>query len=246
MNVSYLLRTERCPQCAKLGKDLHGDNLAVYSDGHSFCYSCGYTRSSKSLISFKGKAVDNNSQLVARNINMYLPSDCDVSYPSMALQWIGQYELTRNDLLNHHVLWSEKVQRLIFPIFGDGELLAWQGRSFDKDRKKWYTIGKVEELFHILGKGNEIILVEDVISAIKISKVGHSSMCLFGSNISIERFKHLSTLTKEVAIYLDPDKRKESLKFNRRASLVGLKSRVIFSANDPKEETFERLKEILK
>ncbi len=36
-----VIRKEQCPSCAKLGKDSSKDNLAVYSDGQTHCFSCG-------------------------------------------------------------------------------------------------------------------------------------------------------------------------------------------------------------
>lgn len=39
---SKVIRKEQCPECAKHGKDTHQNNLAVYDDGHSFCFSCNY------------------------------------------------------------------------------------------------------------------------------------------------------------------------------------------------------------
>lgn len=35
---SRLSRREACPLCVKEGRDTAGDNLAVYDDGHSYCY----------------------------------------------------------------------------------------------------------------------------------------------------------------------------------------------------------------
>lgn len=42
MNDSVLVGKARCPKCASRGLDKSGDNLAVYSDGHAFCFSCNY------------------------------------------------------------------------------------------------------------------------------------------------------------------------------------------------------------
>jgi twinkle protein len=36
-----LLRKEQCPDCAETGKDTSKDNMAVYSDGQTHCFSCG-------------------------------------------------------------------------------------------------------------------------------------------------------------------------------------------------------------
>lgn len=45
--TSKLIRKEQCPECAKLGRDTSQDNLGVFDDGHSYCFSCEYYRSSK-------------------------------------------------------------------------------------------------------------------------------------------------------------------------------------------------------
>lgn len=39
--MTELLRREPCPVCREMGRDHKGDNLAVYDDGHSYCYGCG-------------------------------------------------------------------------------------------------------------------------------------------------------------------------------------------------------------
>src|SRR5258708_2257396 len=43
--TSKLHHREQCPECARLGRDTHEDNLGVYDDGHSYCFSCEYYRS---------------------------------------------------------------------------------------------------------------------------------------------------------------------------------------------------------
>lgn len=37
---SYKIGDEPCPKCREMGNDRSGDNLAVYSDGHKFCFAC--------------------------------------------------------------------------------------------------------------------------------------------------------------------------------------------------------------
>jgi twinkle protein len=39
---SVLLSREQCPACASRGRDNSMDNLAIYDDGHVYCFSCGY------------------------------------------------------------------------------------------------------------------------------------------------------------------------------------------------------------
>jgi len=44
---SKLIEKKPCPQCRGEGRDNHGDNLAVYDDGHSFCFRCNHYIGSK-------------------------------------------------------------------------------------------------------------------------------------------------------------------------------------------------------
>lgn len=44
--MSEVINRSRCPRCASNGKDVSSDNLAVYSDGHTHCFACGYHTSS--------------------------------------------------------------------------------------------------------------------------------------------------------------------------------------------------------
>lgn len=39
---SKVTSRKRCPKCAAQGNDMSGNNLAVYDDGHSYCYACEY------------------------------------------------------------------------------------------------------------------------------------------------------------------------------------------------------------
>ena len=39
---SKVINRKRCPACAAQGNDTSGNNLAVYDDGHSYCYACKF------------------------------------------------------------------------------------------------------------------------------------------------------------------------------------------------------------
>lgn len=244
---SWLLRHEACPECRKNGKDKAGNNLGVYSDGHTYCFSCGVSNAS-----FSSRIANFDKTSTAEKVEQIvtLPEDCSFTYPKRAFKWIEQYELSNNDLLTNGVLWSDKHQRLIFPVYGDYKLLAYQGRYFgaDLNEQKWFGRGNLKNVFHFLGKNEtKLVLVEDIVSAIK---VGHimQTMPLFGSAISIERFKRIKFLVKpqtEVMIWLDKDKAKEALRFQRRGSLCGLNTRVIITEKDPKENSYGTIRQLV-
>lgn len=56
---SKVVSRKRCPKCAAQGNDTSGNNLAVYDDGHGYCYACSYY--------VKG----NNTQMVVEETPVY-------------------------------------------------------------------------------------------------------------------------------------------------------------------------------
>ena len=40
---SKVVKKIPCPKCREEGRDTKGDNLALYDDGHKYCFACTYT-----------------------------------------------------------------------------------------------------------------------------------------------------------------------------------------------------------
>jgi len=57
--MSKVIEREQCPACASRGQDTSQDNLAVYSDGHKFCFSCSYYDSGKGQVKKPMKTTTN-------------------------------------------------------------------------------------------------------------------------------------------------------------------------------------------
>lgn len=234
MENSYLIHKERCPKCSELGKDTQGDNLAVYDDGHAYCFGCGYYRS-RNVSCFS----DNGTTLEKHNIR--LPGECSTDYTPDELNWVRQYELTRNDLLKYNVLHCNKG--LLFPVFDDG-LLGYQIRTFKEGWPKWFGKGNFKDIFNILPAKRALVLTEDIVSAIKVNMAGHASMPVYGSTIK-NRFERLYKLGyRDVIIWLDPDMHTKVIKEVRWAH--GLRTRIIFSDKDPKDYSINEILRYLK
>ena len=101
-----------CPECRKNGHDRQGDNLANYPDGSVYCFRCGYYKYSNTVTLIK-------APLTLPKIT--LPTDCNTSYPSSILDWVQSFQLSKTDLLHNGALWSDSLDRLIFPFWIDGE-----------------------------------------------------------------------------------------------------------------------------
>jgi hypothetical protein len=248
--MSYCTGHEQCPQCAKLGKDRNGDNLAVYSDGGKHCFSCGYHVFGSSIARLKSRTTGGSSNIGTTRTTVTLPRDVDEVLPHQARNFLTKYELTELDAQVNHCLWSEKYERLIFPYFDEHGLYGWQGRylGLDKEEKKWYGLGKIHEHIHVVGntKLKTIVLTEDVLSAIKVAKTG--VVCgspLFGSHIPNIRFLQLAKFYDTIIVWLDKDKQKEAIKFAQQARNIAVNTTVIITNKDPKEYTLDEIKNYL-
>jgi len=244
--TSHLLYKTRCPACAEQGKDRSGDNLGVYSDGHSYCFNCSYN-SGASLTGKLGK------QQKKQKIIPDLPNDIDTALSKEASTWLQQYFPDTKDFPLCY--WSNEESKLIFPIMDSQQrnLLAWQYRYFgdNKDHPKWVGYGINENLIHVCSSmgssasSTSLVLVEDLISAYKVGQLT-PTMCLFGSNISLKRLATLKTLGyTEVVIWLDWDKKEYAIKAASLAQSIGLQARVIHTQLDPKEYSIPEIKELL-
>ena len=236
MNTSHLLYKTRCPRCAENGRDKHGDNLGVYSDNHSYCYSCGFSSTGSTANKLRNMAHRAAKEIPA------LPEDITNKLGREAYEWLLQYFEPKDF---PRCLYSSSERKLYFMLEGG----AYQYRYFgdNKDHPKWIGYGITDSLIHIVSNvhSTSIILVEDIISAVKVGHIT-PTLCLFGSNISLKRLATLKLLGyNKVIIWLDWDKKEYAIKASQQAQSIGLQSRVIHTKLDPKEYTYLEIERVL-
>ena len=229
-----------------MGHDKQGDNLAVYSNG-KWCFRCGY-RESEDRVQRHKRVLLSSSKDPPK---VALPEDVTNELPQEAKDWLTQYEISKADIYKNNIVFSPTYNRLIFPIFGeDSSLIAWQGRYIPigvqvKTAPKWFSQGDLNTVFHIIGHGSDLILCEDIVSAIKLGNVTRA-MPIFGCSISVPRWKHLKLLgNSNVKVWLDPDMRIKTVKECRKGQVVGVNASSIFSTRDPKEHSYTEIHKIL-
>jgi hypothetical protein len=229
MKMGRFLKHGPCNKCGSR------DNVAHYDDGGWFCFGCGY--------SLRGTRVT-SSQLPATH-SLALPDDLTNNLPRSNHTWLAQY-LTETEIADNFS-YSPSSRRHIYmvrdlshtPIFYEARRV---GELYGKPK----TLSFGEKPFHLLRKNNsddKVVLVEDIISAIKINRQ-FNSFPLFGTHIPIsklKRFKSLPNPLKTILIWLDRDKFKEAMKLSKVCELLGYNSRVISTEIDPKGLTDQEI-----
>jgi hypothetical protein len=230
--MSSFLYTKPCPRCRKLGNDRSGNNLAHYSDGHTYCFACGFKT--------KGDVIERiKSQVKETNTETYTKSNI---IPNNALVWLKKYGLTDAEIYDNF-FWDDNGY-LVF----DGKTYQC-GRNFNSYGAKYKTKGVIkgnEVIFVPVNNSSDtIVIVEDHVSAIKVSRVC-ASVALSTATISLGLLARLSNQFKHAVIWLDPDKQKESVREAEKAKSFFDSVKVVWSDKDPKEHTVNEIKELLK
>lgn len=250
--MSEFVGHEPCPNCGSR------DNLARFSDGHAWCFGCKHYEPATLLAQLQ-QEVNNNNKKDDRTLD--LPVDFSLSIPPVGYEWLTKYELTPREIRQREIGWSNEgvyLQKkgiqlcplLIFPFYDeDKRLLAWQGRYFGSDPAgtKYYTKGQRDSFLPICNfdGGDTLVVCEDCVSAFKLARIT-ASMPLLGSHLNKEKALRISKLYRNLIIWLDYDKAKESTQMSMEYQVFfqGFTKSVI-TERDPKEYTTEELRKCL-
>ena len=163
--------------------------------------------------------------------------------------YCNKYNLTEDFRRKNLIVWSPYWERLCFPIFDDTGLIAWQGRSFNPEKSKWYSQGDLKSILHILGnkQTQQIILTEDIISSIVLNQLPeYCASPLFGSHLAIQRLQRYRLFGfYKFILWLDKDKEKDSLKYSYNARQLGFDCVSLVTEKDPKDYDEKTIKNLL-
>jgi hypothetical protein len=87
------------------------------------------------------------------------------------------------------------------------------GRALQGANPKWLRYTGEADYF-TAGTGETVVVVEDVISAITVAKLGFTGMALLGTSLSVAHMSHLGNYSS-IVVALDPDAAHKTLKFRR-------------------------------
>lgn len=209
--------SKACPRCREHGGDTRGDNLAIYHDGSGYCFSCGFYKPPDFV------STDHESTWTALELT---------ELPQKFITYLSKFDLKEEEC--KHFGYNTHMDRMVFQVDG-----FWEARSLDRNPK---CLSKGKKQFIPFGTGDPLVLVEDVISAIKVARVTRA-VPLFGSVLRTEFIPEIMKY-KSVIVWLDRDKFKESLELSARISQVTY-SRVVSTEKDPKYLSTEEINKLV-
>lgn len=180
-----------------------------------------------------------------------LPNDIESvpsEWPAKARVWCYQYGITDGELTRHGICYSERLKRVVLPVWANGKLQSFQTRKiFDEDCKpKYLTYGNKDSVFHVKhDDGNKLCIVEDILSSIKAGRYVNT-MALGNTTLSDAQMNLIiSNSYTEFVVFLDDDNaqvKKAQLVIKNRLEQIGTVTIIHSNGRDPKEYSDEELK----
>ena len=217
--MSKFLGHTGCPKCGSR------DNLGEYED-HFWCFGCKYHMRKTDTASLRLRLNRHNTeeQSVMKLSNIK-------ELPRKAMEWLLSYGISQEEIDKYGIEWNVKEEMLVLLQTAE----YWQARTFNSRRPKYMSEGS--KPLTIYGQGDTIVIVEDIISAMKIARL-HDEYCacpVLGSSLSYDMENQIVEQYKKSAVWLDRDKAKNALRISRKLKQRGLESRVVVTDEDPKE-----------
>jgi hypothetical protein len=185
-----------------------------------------------------------------------LPKDFTTEIPADGLVWLYRYGLTRTEIKHFKLGYSPSWHRVILPVYDkDAALIYWQGRYLGDYRKdkttkyinQWNASRERIYFFneaHSIEKG--IVLVEDILSAIKVGRVVNSVALLFATIPRLLISNLVGQGYLKIWLWLDSDKAEYTARALIRLRNFNYPVRRVYSPKDPKCYTESSIKTFLK
>ena len=224
----------------------------------AYCYRCG-----KFGKFSKDKEVNLPSRITGKwctNVifdqvgdqDLKLPRDTQFfvkDWPVQAKTYFKKARMTTEQCEFWRMGYSPSLRKVVIPVYRNGVLIGYQlRRIFDEDPSpKYITRRTTKEFYKLFPKtGNTCVLVEDMLSAIRVSKFT-TALCMFGTEVSHAMVKLLAGYSN-VIIFLDNDNaivKKKQMDIQNKLELWVPNVLILRSPKQPKDYTDTDLQTIL-
>lgn len=206
--ASHFVKHEPCPKCKSR------DNLGVWSDGHQWCFGCGYYLPAQRTLENMRAQLEKSPHVTPNS------PDFTRDIPIKAIKWLKSYGIT-DDEISRYCRGYTRDDYLCFSVT-DSYLV---GRNFGKpENPRYLGMGtRPSHQVHIGCPSDIGIFVEDMVSAIKVGRQ-YTAIPIFGSSIGELALLEAAGAFKNVGVWLDSN-------MVRRASRIAQKGPLLTGCN---------------
>lgn len=180
-----------------------------------------------------------------------LPTDFTNILSPAALSYCYIRGIYEQDIFKYKFGYSTYLHRLILPVYENNSLVFWQGRNLGevtRSNPKYVNVAKQNRkdiFFYIQNTDSKVLVInEDIISAIRTSKVANS-LSILSAHIPDNLIFKLALGGKfdTILIWLDPDKKVKATDWTFKYRAYGINCCRIDSDKDPKWYSDTEIKE---
>ena len=180
----------------------------------------------------------------ARSIPKRCQGLTEEGVPSEALLWTLRTGLTPEEATNvYGFKYDPKTRRVLIPLSG-----GFIARAVFKELPKYIRSGSMDQEIweSSVGEGGPVVICEDILSAIKVSRSGFSSIAILGTSISTTAAAHIGKY-QNVICWTDGDKAGDAawLKLRKRMALYDTSLSRIRTDDDPKNISITEIKRLI-
>ena len=155
------------------------------------------------------------------------------------IHYIRQYDLSEHTEIMRY---DRILNRVVFLTYKDKNLIGAVGRALDKTKNpKWYRYDNSGYPF-VAGKSDTAVVVEDIVSALRISKFA-TGIALLGTNLLQSHIDVIKQYNK-VGIALDKDASKKAIKILDELNMI-LNVKFLLLEDDVKEMEDDDIKKLV-
>lgn len=171
-----------------------------------------------------------------------VPLDAE-GVPHAALLWVLKTGLTPEAAaLSYGMQWHEDTRRVFIPIGSDAILAR---AVYKEDTPKYKLFGRMKSAVFTMQGKSPLVVVEDILSAIKVNRAGYSTAAVLGTSVTPENAAQLASMHADIVLWLDPDKAGMSGRSAIKKSLGLYPVNVLYARStittDPKYQSREQI-----
>lgn len=178
------------------------------------------------------------------------PRERDVQqWPKAARVWLYKAGLSNDAIERLGFYWHPVTQRVVMPVFEEGELVYWQARSLNPNVPKYINSPTGRSLVmpkYGVKTAAPLVLTEDILSAVKVGMVTEA-WSIMGTSIPDAALVKLVEAGRPVILMLDPDDagKAGNRKAKNKLGLLGVNTTIVVPPKDPKLLSKEALCELI-
>lgn len=173
------------------------------------------------------------------------------TWPPAAQLWLYRAGCGLPEIRELGAYYHEASGRVVLPVFDGEELIYWQARDVNwsrKSKRAKYINPSVDKQYLVakFGRGDPLVLTEDVLSAYRVGKLSEA-WALMGTSIN----EHITASIdpgRDVRVWLDPDRAgvQAARAIIKQLTSIGVKASRIKSRADPKVLSSREIHELLR